>query len=130
MNEQESYPCGAFEQADLSPEEFRRAGHDLIDWISSYLAHPERYRVLPRSRPGELLDALAPEPPTEPALQADILADFEREILPRTVHWNHPGFMAYFAAGGSSPGILGEALSAALNNVGLLWRSSPALAEL
>lgn len=130
MNEEESYSRGAGEPAELSPEEFRRAGHDLVDWISDYLAHPERYRVLSRARPGELLDTLASDPPEGPSPQAEVLADFEREILPRAVHWNHPGFMAYFAAGGSSPGILGETLAAALNNVGLLWRSSPALAEL
>ena len=130
MRQEESYPRGRAESAELSPEEFRRAGHDLVDWISDYLAHPERHRVLPRARPGGLLDSLAPDPPERPSPQSAILADFEREILPRAVHWNHPGFMAYFAAGGSSPGILGEMLVAALNNVGLLWRSSPALAEL
>lgn len=130
MKEGGSYSSGAAEAAELTPEEFRRAGHDLVDWISNYLAHPERYPVLSRTRPGELLDTLTPDPPGRPSPQAAILADFEREILPRAVHWNHPGFMAYFAAGGSSPGILGETLAAALNNVGLLWRSSPALAEL
>ena len=130
MKDQESYPSGVVERAELSPEEFRRAGYDLVDWISTYLAHPERHRVLPRARPGELLDTLTPDPPEQPSPQPEILADFEREVLPRVVHWNHPGFMAYFAAGGSSPGILGEALAAALNNIGLLWRSSPALAEL
>ncbi len=130
MKEEESYSFGAAEPTELSPEEFRRAGHDLVDWISSYLAHPERYRVLSQVRPGELLDTLAPDPPERPSPQAEILADFEHDVLPRAVHWNHPGFMAYFAAGGSSPGILGETLAAALNNVGLLWRSSPALAEL
>jgi aromatic-L-amino-acid decarboxylase len=38
--------------------------------------------------------------------------------------------MAYFAAGGSPEGALAEALMASLNNVGLLWKASPALAEL
>lgn len=126
----DGYPLPAPRSGDLDPERFRRAGHDLIDWIADYLATPERSRVLPDVEPGSLLDRLPAAPPARGARQADILADFERDILPHTVHWNHPGFMAYFAAGGSSPGILGEALSAALNNVGILWRSSPALAEL
>ena len=116
--------------SDLDTEEFRQAGRALVDWIADYLATPETRRVLPGVEPGALLDKLPPEPPAQGSPQADILADFEREILPHAVHWNHPGFMAYFSAGGSSPGVLGEALSAALNNVGLLWRSSPALAEL
>jgi aromatic-L-amino-acid decarboxylase len=59
-----------------------------------------------------------------------ILEDFERQILPHVTHWNHPGFLAYFATSGSAPGVLAETLSAALNNVGLLWKTSPALAEL
>ena len=86
--------------------------------------------VLPSVAPGDLLDRLSPEPPGSSSSQEEILADFERLIFPHLVHWNHPGFMAYFASSGSAPGVLAEALSAALNNVGLLWKSSPALAEL
>ena len=115
---------------DLDSEEFRRAGHAAIDWIADYLAHPERHRVLPDVEPGALLAKLPEAPPGEPTSPAELLADFERDILPHVTHWNHPGFMAYFAAGGSAPGVLAEILSGALNNVGLLWRSSPALAEL
>lgn len=128
-------PCDGYcldgpPKGDLEPEEFRRAGHALIDWIADYLAHPECQRVLPDTEPGALLDMLPPEAPAKQSSQEEILAEFERTILPHTVHWNHPGFMAYFAAGGSSPGVLAETLSAALNNIGLLWSSSPALAEL
>lgn len=115
---------------DLDPQEFRRAGHQLIDWIAEYLGHPERVAVLPDVKPGALADTLGSEPPLEGTDAADLLSEFESDIFPHAVHWNHPGFMAYFAAGGSTPGILGDTLSAALNNVGLLWRSSPALAEL
>jgi len=45
-------------------------------------------------------------------------------------HWNHPGFLAYFAISGSGPGVLGEMLTAALNVNGMLWRTSPAATEL
>lgn len=123
-------PPGQSPAGDLDPEEYRRAGHELTDWIAGYLQHPEQRRVLPEVQPGALVDKLAASPPGAGTDAADLLAEFERDILPHAVHWNHPGFMAYFAAGGSSPAILAEALSAALNNVGLLWRSSPALAEL
>lgn len=115
---------------DLDPQEFRRAGHQLIDWIADYLGHPERVAVLPDVEPGALADRLGPEPPLDGTEAAHLLEEFESDIFPHAVHWNHPGFMAYFASGGSTPGILGDALSTALNNVGLLWRSSPALAEL
>ena len=130
MNPDDGYPPDPTRAGDLDPEEFRCAGHELIDWIAEYLAHPERVSVLPDVGPGALIDKLPADPPASRTDAASLLAEFERDILPHAVHWNHPGFMAYFAAGGSSPGVLGETLSAALNNVGLLWRSSPALAEL
>ena len=115
---------------DIDTEEFRRAGHALVDWVADYLASPERHRVMPAVEPGDLLDKLPAEAPAQPSGQAEILADFQRDILPHVLHWNHPGFMAYFSAGGSSPGVLAETLIAALNNIGLLWHSSPAVAEL
>lgn len=114
----------------MTPEEFRQAGHALIDWIADDLGHPERRPVAPRVAPGELADKLPAEPPLAGSAPETILQDFERLILPHTVGWNHPGFMAYFAAGGSPEGALAEALMAALNNVGLLWKASPALVEL
>ncbi len=58
------------------------------------------------------------------------MADFERVLVPGLTHWNHPGFLAYFAATTSAPGILAEFLSAALNQQAMLWRTSPAATEL
>lgn len=115
---------------DMDPEEFRRAGHQLVDWIAGYLADPTRYPVLARGRPGELRDALpAAAPSTGESFEA-MFADFERVILPAVTHWNHPGFFAYFAITGSAPGVLAEMLSAALNVQAMLWRTSPAATEL
>jgi aromatic-L-amino-acid decarboxylase len=45
-------------------------------------------------------------------------------------HWQSPRYFAYFPSTGSEPGILAELLAAALNQVGILWRASPALQEL
>jgi len=86
--------------------------------------------VLPRMRPGALRAALPPAPPEAPEPFEAILADFERLVVPATTHWNHPGFLAYFAITGSVPGILGELLAAALNVNGMLWRTGPAATEL
>jgi aromatic-L-amino-acid decarboxylase len=115
---------------DLSPDEFRRFGYQVIDWLAGYQSHPERYRVQPDVRPGGLLDSLPASGPEEGEALDRILADFERQILPHVTHWNHPGFMGYFATSGCGPGILAEALAAGLNNIGLLWKTSPALVEL
>jgi len=114
----------------MNLEEFRLFGHQIIDWIAEYLAHPERYPVLSRSRPGEISSQLPRHPPLRPEPFAAIWDDFQRLILPGITHWNHPGFFAYFGITGSGPGILGELLTAALNVNAMLWRTSPAATEL
>ena len=114
----------------MSPEEFRKAGHQVVDWLADYLADPGRYPVLSRNRPGELIDALPPAGPETGEDWEPIFQDFERHIVPAVTHWNHPGFMAYFANTASPPGILGEMLAAGLNANGILWKSSPAVTEL
>ncbi len=111
-------------------EDFRRAGHQAVDWITSYLADTRRYPVLPRMKPGELADALPPAAPDQGQPFAAILRDFENAILPAVTHWNHPGFLAYFACTGSTPAIVAEMLAATLNTNGLHWLTSPAVAEL
>ena len=115
---------------DMHPEEFRRFGHQVVDWIADYLQQPERYSVLPDVKPGALVDRLPKSAPDSGEPMERILADFETEILPHVTHWNHPGFMGYFATTGSGPGILAETLTAGLNMIGLLWKTSPALTEL
>jgi aromatic-L-amino-acid decarboxylase len=121
---------GAGALGDLDPEEFRRQGHRLVDWIARFLAAPERYPVLARVEPGAVRAALPPAAPEAPEPFDRILADFERVIVPGLTHWNHPGFFGYFAISGSAPGILGELLCAGLNVNAMLWRTSPAATEL
>jgi aromatic-L-amino-acid decarboxylase len=115
---------------DLDPEEFRRRGHELVDWVARFLAAPERYPVLARVKPGDVRGALPRSAPDDPETLDRVLADFERVILPGITHWNHPGFFGYFAISGSAPGILGELLCAGLNVNAMLWRTSPAATEL
>jgi aromatic-L-amino-acid decarboxylase len=110
--------------------EFRRHGHALVDWIAEYLAGTERYPVLPRVSPGDVRSALPARAPEHGESFDAIFADFERVVVPALTHWNHPGFLAYFASSGSPPGVLAEFLSAALNQQAMLWRTSPAATEL
>ncbi len=118
------------ELGDLPPDEFRRIGHELIDWIADYLENSEQYPVLSRSQPGEIKAQLPASPPVEPESLDRMMADFQAIILPGITHWNHPHFYAYFSNTGSAPGILAEMLIAALNVNGMLWRTSPAATEL
>ena len=114
----------------MSPEEFRRHGHAVIDWIADYLADPEGWPVLPSVKPGDLRKSLPASPPEHGESMESILADFERLIVPASTHWNHPDFMAYFPNSATGAGVLGEALSAALNVNAMLWRTTPAGTEL
>ena len=98
--------------------------------MADYLAQAHSYPVLPRTKPGELIDALPRSGPEHGEPMPAILEDFRRIIVPAATHWNHPGFMAYFATSASGPGILGEMLAAALNMNGMLWKTSPAVVEL
>ena len=115
---------------DMNPEDFRRYGHEVMDWIADYLAHVGDYPVLARTAPGDIRRALPAQAPEQPEAMAAILADVDRVLMPGITHWNSPGFMAYFGITASGPGILGEMLSGALNVNAMLWRTSPAATEL
>jgi aromatic-L-amino-acid decarboxylase len=107
------------------------AGLDRVAaWIREYFAHPERYRVMPAVVPGEIAAALPAQAPEEGAPFDEILADFERIIVPGTTHWNHPRFFAYFATSAAPAAIAAEALAATLDVKAMLWRTSPAATEL
>jgi len=114
----------------MTPEEFRRYGHQAIDWAAEFLTNVESYPVLPAVEPGDLTDALPAHGPENGESMETIMADFERLIVPACTHWNHPGFFAYFANSGTPEGILGELLAAALNGNGMVWKTSPAVTEL
>ena len=114
----------------MDRHEFRRQGHALVDWIAEYLANPERYPILPHVSPGDVRAALPAHAPEAGERFDDILADFERVLVPALTHWNHPGFFGYFATSSSAPAILAELLAAALNQNAMLWRTSPAATEL
>lgn len=111
-------------------EDFRRAGHDSVDWIVRYLENISDSPVLAQTKPGQLFDSLPSAAPDLGESFADILRDFDRLIMPAVTQWNHPRFFAYFACTGSTPAVVGEMLAAALNTNGLHWKTSPAVAEL
>jgi aromatic-L-amino-acid decarboxylase len=115
---------------DLSPDAFRRAAHEAVDWIADYLEHPERVPVRPRVAPGDIAARLAPSAPATGESLETIVQDFHDVILPGITHWNHPAFFGYFAISGSYPGILGELFAAGLNVNNMLWLTSPAATEL
>jgi aromatic-L-amino-acid decarboxylase len=114
----------------MSPEEFRKVGHELIDWIADYRTKVGSFPVQARSEPGEVKARLHPSPPEQPEGFAAIFADLERVILPGLTHWQHPQFFAYFPSNALLGSVLGDYLSSGLGVLGLSWQASPALTEL
>ncbi len=109
---------------------FRDDGAAAVDWVASYLERLREFPVLAQVAPGELRERLPRSPPERAEPFAAVLRDLDELLLPAVTHWQSPRFFAYFANTGSEPGILAELLVAGLNQVGILWRTSPALQEL
>ncbi|MGC8874479.1 MAG: pyridoxal-dependent decarboxylase [Chloroflexia bacterium] len=114
----------------MTPEQFRRYGRAVVDWIADYYERVESFPVLSQVQPGEIRAALPDAPPQQGEPFEAILADVERVLLPGITHWQSPNFFAFFPANASGPAILGELLSAGLGVQGMLWATSPACTEL
>jgi aromatic-L-amino-acid/L-tryptophan decarboxylase len=109
---------------------FREDGALALEWVASYLERVGELPVLSQVEPGEIRAALSPSPPDDPEPFSAILDDLDAVLLPGLTHSQSPRWFAYFAITGSEPGILAEILIAGLNQLGILWRTSPALQEL
>jgi len=114
----------------MTPDEFRRHGHAMVDWIADYHSRIESFPVLSQVKPGEIRASLPEKPPVQGEPFDALLKDVENLILPGVTHWQSPNFFAYFPSNGSGPGILGDLLSSGLGVQGMLWSTSPACTEL
>ncbi|RAI59345.1 pyridoxal phosphate-dependent decarboxylase family protein [Roseicella frigidaeris] len=114
----------------MTPEEFRRRGHQVIDWIADYREHIARHPVMAQVSPGEIRARLPAAPPEQPEDMAAVLADLDRILLPGISHWQSPRFFGYFPANAPLAGVLGDLVSTGLGVIGLSWQSGPAITEL
>ncbi|HSF99568.1 MAG TPA: aminotransferase class V-fold PLP-dependent enzyme [Vicinamibacterales bacterium] len=113
----------------MTPEEFRRFGHQLIDWIADYRERVGERPVMARTKPGAVKAQLPASPPEEPEPFDAVLADLDRIVMPGLSHWAHPRFFGYFPCNGDLSSVLGDYASTGLGVLGLAWQSSPALTE-
>ncbi len=113
----------------MSPEEFRRYGHELIDWLADYHASLPDRPVMAKTKPGEIRDALPSAPPNEPEDFQAVINDLNRIVTPGLSLWQHPRFFGYFPANALPAGILADLVSTGLGVIGLSWQSSPAVTE-
>jgi aromatic-L-amino-acid/L-tryptophan decarboxylase len=114
----------------MTPDEFRRHGRAVVDWIADYYERIESFPVLSQVEPGQIRASLPSHAPQSGETFESILADVEKLILPGVTHWQSPNFFAYFPANASGPAILGDLLSSGLGVQGMLWSTSPACTEL
>jgi len=118
----------------MTPDEFRRRGKAMVDWIADYierLTGPEDQRppVMARVEPGDVFRSLPEHPPERGEAWEEIAADIDRLVMPGVTHWQSPGFFGYFPANTCFPALLGDMLSSGLGVQGFLWATCPALTE-
>jgi aromatic-L-amino-acid decarboxylase len=118
------------EAQEETPIDLRRDGAAAVEWAAAYLERVGELPVLAQVEPGEVRARLPAAAPEQGEPFANVLRDLDEVIMPGITHWQSPRFFAYFSNSASEPGILAELLSATLNQVGFLWRTSPALHEL
>ncbi|KPJ78685.1 MAG: amino acid decarboxylase [Deltaproteobacteria bacterium SG8_13] len=114
----------------MDHQQFRKYGHELIDWLADYMDEVETFPVVSPVKPGEIKSRIPASPPASAEPMERIFVDFRDLILPGITHWQHPGWFAYFPANNSPPSVLAELLTAGLGAQCMIWQTSPAAAEL
>ncbi len=114
----------------MDSEEYRRRGHEMVDWVADYLAHVEDYPVTSQVEPGAIRNALPASAPEDPEPFENVMSDLNNIIMPGITHWQSPNWFSYFPANSSGPSLLGEMAAAGLGVQGMLWSTSPAATEL
>ncbi len=113
-----------------TPDEFRRHGHEVVEWVARYLETIEEHPVQSQVEPGWVRAQLPDVAPEAPEDFGALLADLDRVVVPGLTHWQHPGFHAYFPTGASGPSVLADLVSSGLGVQGMLWSTSPACTEI
>ena len=114
----------------MDPDEFRRHGHALVDWLARYMETVGERQVMPDVEPGDIAAAIPETAPEKPERFEDLIRDLDEVVMPGVTHWQSPGWFAYYPATTSGPSILGELVSAGLGMQGMLWSTGPAATEI
>ncbi len=114
----------------MNKDEFKKHGYKFVDWVADYMNEIETYPVCSPLKPGDVKQKIPPQPPQEGESMESLFKDFQNIILPGMTHWQHPSWFAYFPANASPPSILAELLTAGLGAQCMIWKTSPAAAEL
>ena len=113
----------------MTPEEFREAGHELIDWIADYRANLEQRPVRAQVEPGDIKRSFATSAPETPIAAEQLLRELEQNIVPGITQVQHPMHYGWFPSNASLASVLGDIASSGLGTLGISWESCPALTE-
>ena len=114
----------------MTPEEFRAAGHDLIDWIADYRSGIPDRPVRSEVAPGWVRAALEGPPPETPEPLSALMRDLDEVVVPGITQTQSPGYYAWFPANASLESVLGDITASGLGALGITWQSAPALTEM
>jgi aromatic-L-amino-acid decarboxylase len=113
----------------MTPDEFRKFGHAVVDWVADYRAGVHERPVMAQVEPGQIKASLPPAPPVDPEPFDAMLRDLDAIVAPGLSHWQHPHFYGYFPCNGTPASVLGDYVSTGIGALGLAWQSGPALTE-
>ena len=105
----------------MTPDEFRAAGHRLVDRIAERLARIPQGPVKPAETPEDLRAALKIDRPLPEggADAATLLGEAVELLFDHSTFNGHPRFLGYITSSPAPIGILGDFLAAAVNpNIG------------
>jgi aromatic-L-amino-acid decarboxylase len=114
----------------MTPDEFRKHAHELVEWMARYMENVGSYPVKSPVKPGEIFSKIPGSPPDQPEPFSSFMKDLDEVIMPGITHWQSPDFYAYFPANSSPPSVLAEMIISTLAAQCMIWETSPAAAEL
>jgi len=116
---------------EMSPEEFRSAGHRLVERIADLLGSVPSRPVTPGEPPRVLRELLGDGTLPEQGAPADRLLDETASLLiDHSLFNGHPRFMGYITSPPAPIGVLGELLAAAVNPNCGAWVLAPIATEI
>lgn len=114
----------------MTPEEFRAAAHQLVDWIADYRAGLAELPVRSEVQPGWVLEELGGPAPEVPEQLPALLDDLSRVVVPGITVTQSPGYFAWFPANAALESVLGDIAASGIGALGITWQSAPALTEM
>lgn len=116
---------------EMTPDQFRRAGHEVVERIADLLATIRTRPITHGETPAEIRALLGRRPlPRTGADPAQLLGETAPLLFEHSLFNGHPRFMGYITSSAAPIGMLADALAAAVNpNVGG-WELSPIASEI